>query len=151
MSQPLSETIRKAKTPKKKIKRAVSLAMVKGRAKKGIKRSKIEELVEKWLLDAGIDVRAQHQISRIHVDLAVFGKEYSLALEVQGCYWHCCRKCYSGKITSKQLKKRQKDAKRFLFLHRAGWKVIPIWEHDILSYPEETRKQLIDQIISYTG
>ena len=147
----MARKLKKAKIPRKKIKRSTSLAMVKARARKGIKRSGIEELTEKWLKDAGIPVQTQHRISRIHVDLAVIDREHRIAIEVQGCYFHGCRKCYPGKVASDIIKKRARDSKRFTFIVRCGYHIIPVWEHDILGKPEETRKGLIAEIRSFIG
>ncbi len=144
-----AQVLKKSKVPRKKIVRAKSLAMVKARAKKGIKRSGIEILVEKWLKEAGLAVKSQYRISRIHVDLALVDRERRVAIEVNGCFWHGCSHC-NKVLSSTQLKWRRRDGRRYTFIHNARpkWELILVWEHDILGSPEETRQKLIEELKS---
>jgi DNA mismatch endonuclease (patch repair protein) len=66
----------------------------------------------------------------------VFPK-HKLAIFIDGCFWHGCRKCkthpktniryWETKITNNQ--KRDKAVKKRLV--REGWKVFRFWEHEI--------------------
>jgi DNA mismatch endonuclease (patch repair protein) len=60
-----------------------------------------------------------------------------VALFVDGCFWHCCPKCYRKPATNAEFweKKisrnvdRDKEVKQEL--KRRGWKVVRVWEHDL--------------------
>ena len=66
----------------------------------------------------------------------VFRKE-RLVLFVDGCFWHGCPKHYQQPTNNQDFwkekfqlnKKRDRLVNRTL--HRAGWRVLRIWEHDL--------------------
>lgn len=101
-------------------------------------KSSIEKLAGAWLESDGIPYRAEARIGRCHVDLLI-GKRG--VVELNGCYWHCCHRCYPKK-TKKQQMKRHQDIHRYQYLGRKGFKVLVLWECDILNKPDETREQL---------
>ena len=63
-----------------------------------------------------------------------------IAIFVDGCFWHKCRKHYVQPITKKFFWKQKinRNIKRDKIVNRTlrkdGWKVIRIWEHKINSY-----------------
>ena len=53
-----------------------------------------------------------------------------MAIEVDGCYWHGCRKCclvISGQVRSQ----RARDIWWRRKAEKVGWAVVRIWEHDV--------------------
>ncbi|MBD3360360.1 DNA mismatch endonuclease Vsr, partial [Candidatus Peregrinibacteria bacterium] len=84
---------------------------------------------------------------RIHYKLPgkpdiVFTKK-KIAIFVDGCFWHKCPKCYEAPKTNKKywLPKIEKNASRdkenARKLRSRGFKVIRIWEHEVLQNPEK--------------
>lgn len=61
-----------------------------------------------------------------------------VALFVDGCYWHGCPKCYrrpSSNVAywdAKVARNRARDLKNTARLRRQGWRVLRIWEHELL-------------------
>jgi G:T-mismatch repair DNA endonuclease (very short patch repair protein) len=101
-------------------------------------KSSIEKLVAAWLEADGIPFRTEVKVGKCHVDI-VIGKKG--AVELNGCYWHCCHRCYPVK-TQEQKLKRFRDIHRYQFLGHRGFKLVVLWECDILNKPDETREKL---------
>jgi DNA mismatch endonuclease (patch repair protein) len=61
-----------------------------------------------------------------------------LAVFVDGCFWHLCPKCTSLPRTNavywrhKLFKNRARDKYLTAELKRRGWRVLRIWEHELL-------------------
>ncbi len=101
-------------------------------------KSSIEKLVAAWLDADHIPYRTEVKVGKCHVDI-VIGKKG--AVELNGCYWHCCHRCYPNKTKKQQLKRFQ-DIHRYQFLGYRGFKLLVLWECDILNNPDETRERL---------
>lgn len=101
-------------------------------------KSSIEKLVAAWLEADGIPYRTEVKVGKCHIDIVV-GKKG--AVELNGCFWHCCHQCYPKKTREQQMK-RFRDIHRYQFLGRKGYKLLVLWEHDILNHPDETREAL---------
>jgi len=93
----------------------------------------IEKAVARWLTACGIVYKQQARIRVVHkyhqFDFAL--PERQLLIEVQGCYWHCCKQCGHAD------KRRKSDfdlALPELKKHAAtlGWQILELWEHAIL-------------------
>jgi DNA mismatch endonuclease (patch repair protein) len=60
-----------------------------------------------------------------------------LAIFVDGCFWHGCRRCRTIPATnlafwaSKIAKNRKRDREVGRRLRKDGWKVLRIWEHEL--------------------
>lgn len=74
-----------------------------------------------------IDFERHYRVSLCTVDFYV--PRLNLLIEVNGCYWHCCRKC---KVKDRG-RKRASDRRRIAFLKSQGYQVREVWEHDIKS------------------
>ncbi len=70
----------------------------------------------------------------------VFPK-YRIAVFVDGCYWHGCKKCSLGAKSNEDywlakiagnVKRDRANARQ---LRKNGWTVIRIWEHDLKDRP----------------
>jgi G:T-mismatch repair DNA endonuclease (very short patch repair protein) len=59
--------------------------------------------------------------------------EIKLAVEVQGCWWHSCNKCFQGfpKYAS-QKKNKNNDIRKKKYLIENGWAIIYVYEHDFV-------------------
>lgn len=101
-------------------------------------KSSIEKLIAAWLTADEIPFRTEVRAGRCHIDVVV-GKHG--AIEINGCYWHGCHKCYPTMSRAMQMK-RHRDIHRMIFLGRLGYKLLTLWECDILNYPDETREKL---------
>ena len=64
-----------------------------------------------------------------------------LAVFVDGCYWHGCRKCALGSKTNTEYWKPKiagnvrRDRSNTRALKQDGWHVVRIWEHDLKVQP----------------
>jgi len=62
----------------------------------------------------------------------------SLAVFVDGCFWHGCPKCYHRPSTNRKYwdakveRNKARDKRLRAKLRRSGWSVIRIWEHELL-------------------
>ena len=60
-----------------------------------------------------------------------------LAVFLDGCFWHGCRRCRSIPTTNRAFwmnkigKNRKRDKKVQRALHEKGWNVVRIWEHEL--------------------
>jgi len=63
-------------------------------------------------------------------------KDINLLIEIDGCYWHGCKKC-----GFQDLEKTKRDKRQNYMAKKIGYKVIRFWGHDILNdFPKVMRK-----------
>ena len=100
-----------------------------------------ELVLRKLLWKMGIRGYRVHAKIPGRPDVVFSGKR--LAVFVQGCFWHGCRRCaiptptthrayWSKKIAGN----RRRDRRTANALRRTGWKTVVIWEHEIRKNPE---------------
>jgi DNA mismatch endonuclease (patch repair protein) len=71
-----------------------------------------------------------------------------VAVFIDGCFWHGCRKCYkeptsnTGFWRAKLRRNKQRRRKVKKRLTASGWTVLEFWEHNVLSAP----RQVADRI-----
>lgn len=88
--------------------------------------SKLEGLLAPALLNW----LPQHKVGWYLLDWA--HPTEKLAIEVQGCWFHCCQLCFPGSPTHKtQRQVVGNDKRKRPFLERQGWRIIELWEHTI--------------------
>jgi len=69
----------------------------------------------------------------------VFERE-RVAIYVDGCYWHGCRRCNRLPKTNSKFwllkidRNRAKDSRANRSLSKKGWLVLRFWEHDLASH-----------------
>lgn len=71
-----------------------------------------------------------------------------LAVFVDGCFWHGCRRCRCIPVTNRTFwatkiaanKSRDKKVNRMLLA--MGWKVIRIWEHELRGDPSDVLQRV---------
>lgn len=84
---------------------------------------------------AGIRYRVQYRVGGARVDVALPGNR--LAIFVDGCFWHGCRRHYIAPATNETLWGEKLRANQRRDLHNnevlcgLGWKVLRIWECEI--------------------
>lgn len=54
-----------------------------------------------------------------------------LAIEINGCYWHGCKRCIGTKPTRRQTAAASNDKRRASYLARKGWRLLTLWEHEL--------------------
>ena len=118
------------------------------------KNTKPELLIRKQLHRLGLRYRLHVKKLPGSPDL-VFPK-YKAVVFVHGCFWHQhpgCRKSRRpesrGEWWNEKLQKNvERDRRKKLALKRQGWRVLTIWECDILHHPEEAAGDLCRKIRS---
>ena len=96
-----------------------------------------ERMLRSALWRRGLRYNVQRRISRTRVDI-VFVRS-RVAVFVDGCFWHGCPDHYSRPRSStafwsaKLTGNVERDRRQTVALEHAGWSVLRIWEHDILS------------------
>jgi DNA mismatch endonuclease, patch repair protein len=96
--------------------------------------TKPELLLRKALFNSGLRYRINTDLIG-KPDIVFPGAK--LAVFVDGCFWHCCPKCYKQPENNSEFWKQKISAnqKRDILVNEAltaqGWRIIRFWEHDI--------------------
>jgi DNA mismatch endonuclease (patch repair protein) len=104
----------------------------------GSRDTKPELLLRKVLWKRGLRGYRVHARLPGRPDLA--WSRGKVAVFVDGCFWHGCPVCGDGRTptsntgywNSKLLMNRQRDARRTRELEGMGWRVLRLWEHEVL-------------------
>jgi len=92
------------------------------------KTSKLETIVAQVLPE----FTRQYEVGWYKLDFADVVKK--VAVEVQGCWWHCCKKCFPESPTHKAQKINiANDLRKKKYLINRGWVLIYISEHEIMN------------------
>ncbi len=86
----------------------------------------IERVVQNALTQHSIRFVTQYTIGRYICD--IYLPERRTVIEVQGCYWHGCEVC-----GFRYPVKKRRDARKLGYLKYRGYRVVLLWEHDILA------------------
>lgn len=92
--------------------------------------------LRKYLWAQGMRYRLNRRIERCRPDLVFPGP--AVAVFVDGCFWHGCPQHYIMPRTrhpfwQDKLKTNvDRDAEQSLRLTRSGWRVVRIWEHEVM-------------------
>lgn len=100
--------------------------------------SSFELAVYQILKEEKIPFVKEKTIGRLHTDIFL---EPRTVIELNGCYWHGHKAC-NVKFSKMQLEAHEKDARRYAFLQRLGFKVHVLWECEFNHDPEKAREQL---------
>ena len=114
------------------------------------KNTRPELTIRKILWSKGIRYRIHSKNVFGIPDISIQKKR--LAVFIDGCFWHACKKCYSEpktntsfwrkKIQGNKLR-RDKVRKKLM---RNGWKVMEFWEHDVKVDPYELVNKIEKEI-----
>jgi DNA mismatch endonuclease (patch repair protein) len=108
------------------------------------KNTQPEKKLREMLSERGYRYRLHYGKEKI--DIAFPSKK--LAIFVDGCFWHQCPKhshlpksnksYWLPKLRENMRRAKEKDRR----LKNAGWKVIHVWEHEIIDNPEKCLKKI---------
>ena len=124
----------KSKRHKPRGKKGITWSSIR-KANKKRKVSSLELLVYSWLTEDNIPFKKEKAIGRCHVDIFL---EPDIAIEINGCYFHACKKCFP-ESSKRQLLIQRKDKNRLKFLRSQGYKVLEVWEHEMTENPDVVR------------
>lgn len=91
---------------------------------------------------------------RIH-DRSVYGtpdisfKNERIAIFIDGCFWHGCKKCYVPPKTNemfwrnKMIENRKRRGIVTSRLENDGWRILSFWEHEIKNNPQKVVKSIL--------
>jgi DNA mismatch endonuclease (patch repair protein) len=71
-----------------------------------------------------------------------------VAIFVHGCFWHGCPehcnmpKSNAGFWAEKFQRNRARDERKTQELNAAGWRVLVLWEHDVVRAPQRCLQQV---------
>jgi DNA mismatch endonuclease Vsr len=74
--------------------------------------------------------------------------DISLAVFVDGCFWHGCPQCYHRPLSNRKywdakIKRNiERDKRLRAKLRRAGWSIIRTWEHELKDNPAKCIKKI---------
>lgn len=109
--------------------------------------TKIELKFKRYLKSKGINRRAKSKLTG-HPD--VYFPANKLAVFIDGCFWHKCKKCYVEPKSNKQYwtLKISKNVKRDKLVNKLlkqqDIRVLRFWEHEINTDIEACYKRLIE-------
>jgi DNA mismatch endonuclease (patch repair protein) len=75
-----------------------------------------------------------------------------IAVFVDGCFWHGCPRCYrrpsSNRIywDAKVERNMRRDRRQRGALRRLGWRVIRIWEHEVVKQPDRCVTKILSRL-----
>jgi DNA mismatch endonuclease (patch repair protein) len=78
-----------------------------------------------------------------------------VAVFVDGCFWHGCPSCGDGRAPvsnttywdGKRLMNQQRDERRTRELEAMGWRVLRLWEHEVLKETVKSAKR-VEQLLA---
>jgi len=121
-------------------KRSEIMAAIKGQ------NTKPELTVRKTLHSLGFRYRLYDEKLAGKPDIVL--KKYSVAVFVNGCFWHG-HNCKKGKLPTSNIdfwkekitKNKNRDRKNIVLLEKAGWKVFVLWQCEL--------KEKLDELTNY--
>lgn len=122
---------------KRKLKRATQVLPVKN--------SKPERILQQWLTEQGFEFETHKQVKGVNHQWDVRVSSLNLLIEADGCRWHACPihlKAWANmreKAEASSLRDQRLDAKACLL----GWRVIRVWEHDLINLNFEALSEVI--------
>ena len=105
--------------------------------------------VSKLEIEVGLNLDSvwepQYKVAWYTLDFAY--SDIKVALEVQGCYFHGCLKCFPDSPSSFiQRQTMGNDKRKRKYLTKKGWRIIELWEHDFNQEGSESIHRLIGGI-----
>lgn len=110
---------------------------------------------------AMIKLFRKHKITGWRRHYPLFGKpdfvfpNQRLAVFVDGCFWHGCPKHSNMPRNNHAFWKRKlnsnkaRDRRVNRMLRQKGWRIIRIWEHDLVKHPQRSLQMIINYDIKY--
>lgn len=75
-----------------------------------------------------------------------------IAIFIDGCFWHGCKKCYvapktNSRFWKQKIERNQKrDIRNSQELKKLGWTCVRIWEHELKKNPEKVTAKLFKKL-----
>lgn len=72
-----------------------------------------------------------------------------IAVFIDGCFWHGCPRCYRAPKSHldywkmKVKRNRQRDEHVTALCKKAGWRVLRVWEHEVVRTPKRAAAKLL--------
>ena len=111
------------------------------------KESKIEKRIGKILWAQGLRYRKNVRSMFGNPDFVM--KKHKIAVFVDSCFWHGCKKHGSYPKTNRSFwarkifRNKERDLEVNRHYRKTKWKVLRIWEHEIKRNPDFTIKKII--------
>ena len=115
------------------------------------KNTKPETTIRKILWSQGFRYRIHDRSIVGTPDIS--SKKEKLAIFIDGCFWHGCKRCYKepksnvGFWREKILNNRKRRNSVRTQLRREGWKVQEFWEHQVNSDPQSIINSILQNMI----
>ena len=133
--------------------RRASAASLVSWSRKGF-RSKTEEKMAALLDSWGLKYSRERVIlpapSGVKYPLAVDFMVGKVAIFVNGCWWHVCKKCGIEPRYVKQKRNMVKDERHYRELERLGYRVVVVWEHE-LNDPLIVSEDVVPRVFHMVG
>ena len=98
------------------------------------KASSLEVLVAGRLQELGIPFKREYALGQCHVDFAVPAPQLpkgQLLVEINGCYFHGCMRCFPTQHKKRAARARERDRRRYTFFHSRGYALLVLWGCDV--------------------
>lgn len=96
-----------------------------------VKDSRPEKLVQDYLRKSGIAFKTHRGLPGLFHQFDILVPELKLAIEVDGCYWHGCRKCFPNAQLEFLAKENGERCSHSACCKNNGFTLVRIWEHDV--------------------
>lgn len=106
-------------------------------------RSAKEIIIENILNEIGVSFQPSYQIGRFIIDFWIPNK--NVCVECYGDYWHCNPHIYN-KANKYQQKNVERDIKKLEMLRSKNYRMLILWEYDIVHNLDRVRKILVDKL-----
>lgn len=129
---------------RRKLSKSEAMARFKGRD------TRPEMLLRRALWHRGLRYRLHRRVADTRPDLVFVSAK--LAIFVDGCFWHACPLHGSQPATNvdfwrtKLLRNVQRDAENTRTLMAAGWRVLRLWEHEIVEDAEAAADRVAESL-----
>lgn len=114
------------------------------------KNTKPEIAIRKLLWRKGIRYRIHNKSIFGTPDISI--KKDKVAIFIDGCFWHACKKCYKEPTTNPKFWRekingnKKRRVKVISVLKKDGWKILQIWEHDVKSDALSVVRKIEDKL-----
>ena len=94
-------------------------------------------------IDPANTIYSQVPFNRMKLDFALIDAQ--IAIEIQGDYWHGNT---ATSLSVTQARNKTRDQKKMTALQNAGWKLIKVWEIDVIERPQRAAHHIKTSILN---
>lgn len=106
--------------------------------------TKPHKVIYEFLMDKNFKIENEYPIKRFLVDILI--KDFNLAIEIMGTYWHSDIRFYSIVADGYRLKGLKNDKIKNIILINKGFYVLYLWEYDIHNNLKICKKLILEFI-----